>query len=430
MEYIAHFGAMYKSHYTYYYKSGMSILKKTECVAMLLAGGQGSRLGVLTKKIAKPAVPFGGKYRIIDFPLSNCTNSGIDTVGILTQYQPLELADYVGSGKAWDLDRLSGGVHILPPYQSTDGAGWYKGTANAIYQNINFIERYNPEYVLILSGDHIYKMDYAKMLAAHKESGADCTISVMEVPMEEASRFGIMNAYDDGTIYEFEEKPKEPKSNLASMGIYVFKWDVLRRYLTEDEKDTTSANDFGKNIIPNMLGDGCKMMAYRFEGYWKDVGTIDSLWDANLDLLNPKIDLDLSDPNWRIYCSTVGLPPQYISDTAEVENSLVTVGCEVYGKLDFSILFSNVTVEEGAEVLYSLVMPGAVIKKGAKVRYAIIAENSVIEENAVVGESPESVADVKDWGITVVGENLTVGRGAVVSAKQMLTENVKKGGRV
>ncbi len=405
-------------------------MKKTECVAMLLAGGQGSRLGVLTRKIAKPAVPFGGKYRIIDFPLSNCTNSGIDTVGILTQYQPLELADYVGSGKAWDLDRLEGGVHILPPYQSTDGAGWYKGTANAIYQNINFIERYGPEYVLILSGDHIYKMDYAKMLDAHKESGADCTISVMEVPMEEASRFGIMNAREDGVIYEFEEKPKEPKSNLASMGIYVFKWDMLRRYLTEDEKDPASSNDFGKNIIPNMLGDGCKMMAYRFEGYWKDVGTIDSLWDANLDLLNSKIDLDLSDPNWRIYCSTVGLPPQYIADTADVINSLVTVGCEVRGKLDFSILFSNVTVEEGAEVEYSLVMPGAVIKKGAKVRYAIIAENCVIEANAIVGESPENVDDIKAWGITVVGENLTVGSGAVVSAKQMLTEDVKKGGRV
>ena len=408
----------------------MSILKKTECVAMLLAGGQGSRLGVLTKKIAKPAVPFGGKYRIIDFPLSNCTNSGIDTVGILTQYQPLELADYVGSGKAWDLDRISGGVHILPPYQSTDGAGWYKGTANAIYQNLNFIERYDPLYVLILSGDHIYKMDYAEMIDYHKATGADCTISVMEVPYEEASRFGIMNAKEDGTIYEFEEKPKVPKSNLASMGIYVFSWDKLRKYLTEDEQDENSANDFGKNIIPNMLADGQKMMAFRFSGYWKDVGTIDSLWDANLDLLNPKIDLDLSDPTWKIYCSTVGLPPQYISDTAEVENSLVTVGCEVYGKLDFSILFSNVKVEEGATVEYSLIMPGAVIKKGATVRYAIVAENSVIEENAVVGESPESAADIADWGITVVGENLTVGRGATVSAKQMLTEKVPAGGRV
>ncbi len=404
-------------------------MKKTECVAMLLAGGQGSRLGVLTKKIAKPAVPFGGKYRIIDFPLSNCANSGIDTVGILTQYQPLELADYVGSGKAWDLDRLSGGVHILPPYQSTDGAGWYKGTANAIYQNINFIERYDPEYVLVLSGDHIYKMDYAEMLDYHKETGADCTIAVLEVPMEEASRFGIMNAREDGTIYEFEEKPKEPKSNLASMGIYVFSWDKLRKYLSEDEQNPNSSNDFGKNIIPAMLGDGQKMMAYRFSGYWKDVGTIDSLWDANLDLLNPKIDLDLSDPNWKIYCSTAGLPPQYIADTAHVENSLVTVGCNVEGTLDFSVLFSNVTVEEGAKVEYSLVMPGAVIKKGATVRYSIIAENTVVEENASVGELPEVATDIKEWGVTVIGEGLKVGKGAVVGAKRMLTEDVEEGGR-
>ncbi len=405
-------------------------MKKTECVAMLLAGGQGSRLGVLTRKIAKPAVPYGGKYRIIDFPLSNCTNSGIDTVGILTQYQPLELADYVGSGKPWDLDRVSGGVHILPPYQSTDGAGWYKGTANAIYQNIQFIERYDPEYVLILSGDHIYKMDYAEMLNYHKETGADCTISVMEVPMEEASRFGIMNAREDGVIYEFEEKPKVPKSNLASMGIYVFSWDKLRRFLIEDEQNENSANDFGKNIIPNMLAAGEKMMAFRFQGYWKDVGTIDSLWDANLDLLSPKSDLDLSDPGWKIYCSTAGLPPQYIADTAEVENSLVTVGCNVYGKLDFSILFSNVTVEEGAVVEYSLIMPGAVVKKGATVRYSIVAENSVIEENAVVGEPPEKAADINDWGITVIGEGLTVGKNATVSAKNMLTESVPEGGRV
>lgn len=397
---------------------------------MLLAGGQGSRLGVLTRKIAKPAVPYGGKYRIIDFPLSNCTNSGIDTVGILTQYQPLELADYVGSGKAWDLDRLSGGVHILPPYQSTDGAGWYKGTANAIYQNINFIERYDPEHVIILSGDHIYKMDYAKMLDYHKKTDADCTISVMEVPYEEASRFGIMNAREDGVIYEFEEKPKNPKSNLASMGIYVFKWEKLRKYLIEDEQTEGSANDFGKNIIPNMLGDNQKMMAYRFQGYWKDVGTIDSLWDANLDLLNPKSEFDLTDPSWKIYCSTKGLPPQYIADSAKVENSLVTVGCKVYGKLDFSILFSNVTVEEGANVEYSLVMPGAVVKKGANVRYSIIAENTVIGENAVVGEPPENASDINEWGITVVGEGLTVGKGAVVSAKRMLTENVEDGGRV
>ncbi len=404
-------------------------MKKTECIAMLLAGGQGSRLGVLTKNIAKPAVPYGGKYRIIDFPLSNCTNSGIDTVGILTQYQPLELSDYVGSGKAWDLDRESGGVHILPPYQSTDGAGWYKGTANAIYQNIRFIERYDPEYVLILSGDHIYKMDYNKMLEAHKETGADCTIAVMEVPLEEASRFGIMNAYEDGTIYEFEEKPKEPKSNLASMGIYIFSWDKLRYYLTEDEKTEGSANDFGKNIIPAMLGDAQKLMAYRFEGYWKDVGTIESLWDSNLDLLNPKSKFDLTDPSWKIYCSTAGLPPQYVADSAHIENSLVTVGCNVYGKLDFSILFSNVTVEEGAVVEYSLVMPGSVIKKGAHVRYSIIAENCVIEENAVIGEPPETSDDIDNWGITVVGEGLTVGKNAVVGAKNMLTECVEEGGK-
>ena len=404
-------------------------MKKSECIAMLLAGGQGSRLGVLTRKIAKPAVPFGGKYRIIDFPLSNCTNSGIDTVGILTQYQPLELADYVGSGKAWDLDRLAGGVHILPPYQSTDGAGWYKGTANAIYQNIQFIERYDPKYVLILSGDHIYKMDYAKMIEYHKETGADCTISVMEVPMDEASRFGIMNAKPNGVIYEFEEKPKNPKSNLASMGIYVFSWDKLRKYLIEDENTEGSANDFGKNIIPMMLRYKQKMMAYRFEGYWKDVGTIDSLWDANLDLLNPKTDFDLTDPDWKIYCKTEGLPPQYISETAKVENSLVTVGCNVSGNLDFSILFSDVTVEEGASVEYSLIMPGAVIKKGAKVRYSIIAENTIVGENAVVGEPPEMASDINDWGITVVGEGLVIGKNAVVGAKKMLTESVEEGGR-
>ena len=402
-------------------------MKKTECVAMLLAGGQGSRLGVLTKKIAKPAVPYGGKYRIIDFPLSNCANSGITTVGILTQYQPLELADYVASGKHWDLDRLSGGVHVLPPYQQISGADWYKGTANAIYQNLNFIERYDPEYVLILSGDHIYKMDYAKMIEQHKETGADCTISVIEVPMEEASRFGIINCNPDGSIYEFEEKPKAPKSNLASMGIYVFNWDKLRKYLTEDEAKENSSNDFGKDILPTMLAEGNKMMVYRFADYWKDVGTIESLWDANLDLLNPKIDLNLADPNWKIYSGTQGLPPQYIASTAQVENSLVTVGCNVYGKLDFSVLFEDVTVEEGATVEYSLVMPGSRIKKGAVVRYAIVAEDAVIEENAVVGESPEQVKNIDDWGIAVIGDGLTVGKGATVSAGKMITEDVADG---
>ncbi len=405
-------------------------MKKTECVAMLLAGGQGSRLGVLTQKQAKPAVPYGGKYRIIDFPLSNCVNSGIETVGVLTQYQPLELNDYIGSGKPWDLDRLSGGVHILPPYQKIEGADWYKGTANAIYQNIPFIERYNPEYVLILSGDHIYKMDYAEMLKKHKETKVDCTIAVLEVSLEEASRFGIMNTNPDGTIYEFEEKPANPKSNLASMGIYIFNWKVLREYLEKDEDDPSSSNDFGKNIIPAMLGSGEKLVAYPFSDYWKDVGTIDSLWEANLDLLNPKVELDLSDPNWRIYSRTPSAPPQYIADTAEVQNSLITEGCTVAGKVDFSILFDNVTVEEGAEVRDSLIMPGAVIKSGASVQYAIIAENAVIEGGATVGERPEDVSDLGNWGIAVVGADLTIEKDAFVSAKAMITESVKEGEKV
>ena len=401
-------------------------MKNKKCVAMLLAGGQGSRLGVLTSKIAKPAVPYGGKYRIIDFPLSNCTNSGIDTVGILTQYKPLELNDYVGSGKPWDLDRLDGGVHILPPYQGQEGGDWYKGTANAIYQNLEFIERYNPEYVLILSGDHIYKMDYSKMINQHVEDGAACTIAVLEVSMEEATRFGIMNTKEDGTIYEFEEKPAQPKSNLASMGIYVFNWDKLRKYLIEDEANPDSSNDFGKNIIPAMLGAGEKLKVYRFNDYWKDVGTVDSLWDANLDLLNPKIDLNLSDSNWRIYSRTTGMPPQYISADAKVENSLVTEGCEICGNLDYSVLFNNVTVEEGATVDYSLIMPGAVIRKGANVRYAIIAENVEVCENADIGGDP-AVVGTDNWGITVIGANLKVGKDAKISANKMIVNDVKEG---
>ena len=401
-------------------------MAKKKCVAMLLAGGQGSRLGVLTSKIAKPAVPYGGKYRIIDFPLSNCTNSGIDTVGILTQYKPLELNDYIGSGKPWDLDRANGGVHILPPYQGQKGGDWYKGTANAIYQNLEFIARYDPEYVLILSGDHIYKMDYSKMLKQHIKTNAACTISVMEVPFDEASRFGIMNTNPDGSIYEFEEKPKNPKSNLASMGIYVFSWDKLKKYLTEDEERADSSNDFGKDIIPAMVGAGETMMVYRFDDYWKDVGTVDSLWEANLDLLNPKIDLNLSDPNWRIYSRTSSLHPQYIDEKSSVENSLVTDGCHIYGKLDYSILFENVTVEEGASVEYSLVMPGAVIKKGAQVRYAIIAENTVVEENASVGTEPSG----EDWGITLIGADLKIGKGASIGAKEMIVENVKEGEKI
>ncbi len=400
-------------------------MKNKKIVAMLLAGGQGSRLGVLTSKIAKPAVPYGGKYRIIDFPLSNCANSGIDTVGILTQYKPLELNDYVGSGKPWDLDHSDGGVHILPPYQGQDGEGWYKGTANAIYQNLEFIERYNPEYVVILSGDHIYKMDYSKMLEQHIADNAACTIAVLEVSLEEATRFGIMNTHEDGTIYEFEEKPAHPKSNLASMGIYIFNWDKLKYYLTEDEANPDSSNDFGKNIIPSMLNAGETMKVYRFNDYWKDVGTVDSLWDANLDLLNPNIDLNLSDRNWRIYSRANIAAPQYVADTAKVENSLVTNGCEIYGNLDFSVLFENVTVEEGADVEYSLIMPGAIIKKGAKVRYSIIAENVVVEENADIGGDPQ-VVGTENWGITVVGANLSVGKNAKIGANKMVTKSVEE----
>jgi len=396
---------------------------------MLLAGGQGSRLGVLTSKIAKPAVPYGGKYRIIDFPLSNCINSGIDTVGILTQYKPLELSDYIGSGKPWDLDRSNGGVHILPPYQGQKGGDWYKGTANAIYQNLGFIERYNPEYVIILSGDHIYKMDYSRMIEQHINTESDCTIAVMQVPFDEASRFGIMNANPDGTIYEFEEKPENPKSNLASMGIYVFSFDKLKKYLTEDEADENSSNDFGKNIIPNMLGAGEKLTVYRFNDYWKDVGTVDSLWEANLDLLNPKIHLNLSDSNWRIYSRTNARPPQHIGENASIENSLVTAGCKVDGNVDYSILFENVTISEGATVEYSLIMPGAVVKPGATVRYSIIAENTVICEGATVGEEPSYTGD-DSWGITVIGENLTVNKNAVVTPNKMIVEDVKEGEKV
>ena len=399
--------------------------KKIECLAMLLAGGQGSRLGILTKNIAKPAVPYGGKYRIIDFPLSNCINSGIETVGVLTQYQPLELNDYIGNGAAWDLDRSYGGVHVLSPYQQIKGTEWYKGTANAIYQNINFIDRYNPEYVAVLSGDHIYKMDYNEMLKFHKKKGAACTIAMLEVPWEEASRFGLMFVNEDGSISEFEEKPKNPRSNKASMGVYIFNWQKLRKYLIEDEAKEGSGNDFGHDVIPAMHEAGEKMFAYQFDGYWKDVGTIDSLWEANLDLLNPKVDLDLSDDSWKIYSKTAAAPPHFISDKASVENSMISEGCEIDGEVDYSVLFSNVTVEEGATVRYSIIMPGTTVKKGAVVEYAIVAENAVIEGGAHVGESPEEIANLEDWGIAVVGEKVTIGSGAKVKAKAMVDEDMK-----
>ncbi len=401
--------------------------KKNECIAMLLAGGQGSRLGVLTKNIAKPAVPYGGKYRIIDFPLSNCVNSGIYTVGVLTQYQPLELNDYIGNGGPWDLDRANGGVHILSPYQQIEGTEWYKGTANAIYQNIQFIDRYDPEYVAILSGDHIYKMDYAKMLQYHKAKDAACTIAMLEVPWEEASRFGLMFVDDDGRITAFEEKPKNPKSNKASMGVYMFTWEKLRKYLIDDEADPDSSNDFGKNVIPAMHEAGERLFAYGFDGYWKDVGTIDSLWEANLDLLNPKANIDLSDNSWKIYGRGAVTAPQYVSDKAVIENSLAAEGCEIEGKVDYSVLFSNVTVEEGAFVDYSIVMPGAVIKKGAVVQYAMVAENAVIEEGAVVGENPEKCENLENWGVSVVGAGVTVGKNATVKAQSMISEDVKEG---
>ena len=400
--------------------------KKTECVAMLLAGGQGSRLGVLTQSIAKPAVPYGGKYRIIDFPLSNCVNSAIYTVGVLTQYQPLELNDYIGNGQPWDLDRMNGGVHILSPYQQINGSEWYKGTANAIYQNINFIERYNPEYVVILSGDHIYKMDYSKMLAFHKEKEADCTIAMLEVSWEEASRFGLMILNDDGSIAEFEEKPEKPSSNKASMGVYTFTWSKLKEYLLADEADLRSSNDFGKDLIPAMHKKGEKLFAFPFEGYWKDVGTIDSLWESNLDLLNPKVDLDLSDNSWRIFSNSPAAPPHYISTHADIQNSMVTGGCQIDGEVDYSVLFANVTVEKGASVKYSIIMPGATIKAGAVVQYAIVAEDSIICENAVVGERPEDTENIDAWGIAVVGNGVTVGKNAKVPPKAMLDANVEE----
>ena len=398
--------------------------KKAECIAMLLAGGQGSRLGILTKNIAKPAVPYGGKYRIIDFPLSNCVNSGIYTVGVLTQYQPLELNDYIGNGAAWDLDRANGGVHILSPYQQIKGSEWYKGTANAIYQNINFIDRYDPEYVCILSGDHIYKMDYAKMLAYHKEKNADCTIAMLEVPWEEASRFGLMLVNDEGEITAFEEKPEVPSSNKASMGVYIFTWKKLREYLLADEADPNSSNDFGKNLIPAMHNAGERLFAYQFDGYWKDVGTIDSLWEANLDLLRPSVDLDLSDNSWRIYSKSPVSPPHFVSDKASVENSMISEGCTIDGEIDYSVLFADVTVEEGAIVDSSIIMPGTVVKKGAVVQYAIVAENAVIESGAVVGEKPENVPNRDDWGVAVVGAGVTVGAGAKVAPKAMAGEDV------
>ena len=386
-------------------------MRRKTCIAMLLAGGQGSRLGILTKNMAKPAVPFGGKYRIIDFPLSNCSNSGIDVVGVLTQYQPLELNAYLGSGQPWDLDRTNVGVFVLPPYVKGKEGQWYRGTANAIYQNIGFIKQYDPEYVIVLSGDHIYKMDYNAMLQHHIKTGADATIAVFEVPWEEASRFGIMNTDETGKIVEFEEKPAKPKNNLASMGVYVFSWPVLLNYLVRDEADKTSSNDFGKNIIPKMLAEGREMQAYRFKGYWKDVGTVESLWEANMDLLADPPKFNLYEDRFRIYARNPVMPPHYIGEGAHVHNSMVTEGCEVYGSVEHSLLFYGAIVEKGAQVEDAVIMPGARVMAGAVVRRAIVGENAEINVGCVIGEETGKIA--------VVGSNVRLPDNFVVKAGEM-----------
>ena len=391
---------------------------------MLLAGGQGSRLGVLTAKVAKPAVAFGGKYRIIDFPLSNCINSGIDTVGVLTQYQPLRLNAHIGIGIPWDLDRNYGGVTILPPYEKSTSSEWYTGTANAIYQNISFIERYDPKYVIILSGDQICKQDYNDFLEFHKKKGAEFSVAVMEVPWEEASRFGLMVTDENDKITEFQEKPANPKSNLASMGIYIFNWDVLRKYLIEDEADPESENDFGNNIIPNLLRDGRDMYAYRFSGYWKDVGTISSLWEANMEVLDPQHSgIDLFEDDWKIYSRNSGMTGHKIGMHAQIENSMITDGCRIDGEVEHSVLFAGVKVAQGAVVRDAVVMGGTVIKSGAVVEHCIIGENAVIGENAKIGVVKEG----EEKGVATIGPGVYVGDGATVGSNAMVRENVKDG---
>ena len=400
------------------------MLRKKECVAMLLAGGQGSRLYALTSNIAKPAVSFGAKYRIIDFPLSNCINSGIDTVGVLTQYQPLVLNEYVGNGQPWDLDRTFGGVHILSPYEAKTDTSWYKGTANAIYQNIRFMKMYDPESVLILSGDHIYKMDYDKMLQAHKAANADCTIACMEVPFEEASRFGILNTNPDGTIYEFEEKPAKPKSNLASMGIYIFTASKLFKYLEEDDKDPKSEKDFGKNILPNMLNKGERMYSYRFEGYWKDVGTISSLWEANMDLLGVVPNFELSDREHEIHSRSPLAPPAFVE--GEIVNSIVATGCEAEGRIVNSVIGTDCVIEKGAEVCDSVLMGNITVRAGAKINYAIIDEDVTIGEKAIVGAPIAEAKKVtgKTNGITVLGRGINVKKNGKISAGEIVDKDV------
>lgn len=392
-----------------------------ECVAMLLAGGQGTRLGVLTQNVAKPAVPFGAKYRIIDFTLSNCINSGIDTVGVLTQYQPFELNQYIGNGQPWDLDRINGGAFVLPPYMKAKAGEWYKGTANAIYQNIQFIDRFNPEYVLILSGDHIYKMNYEKMLEQHKEKGADCTIAVINVPIEEASRFGIMNTDENGKIYEFQEKPKQPKSTKASMGIYIYNWPILKKYLQMDEEDKSSSNDFGKNIIPKMLENGEKLYSYDFSGYWKDVGTISSLWEANMDVLDPNSGLNLSDNSWKIYARNMAETPHYVGKNAVIKNSAISEGGYIDGDVENSVIFRGAKIAKGAKVKNSVIFNNAIIDEGAEVNYAIVGSNAYVAKDAKVG-SNEGHCVNGEWKIAVIGSNVKLPQGKVVKEDEMIGE--------
>ena len=406
-------------------------MKSKECVAMILAGGQGSRLGILTKNVAKPAVPFGGKYKIIDFPLSNCAHSGITAVGVLTQYQPLELNTYIGNGRPWDLDRNDGGVYVLPPYVSADKGEWYKGTANAIYQNIGFISGFDPEYVVILSGDHIYKMDYSLMIKAHKAAEAAATIAVIEVPWDEASRFGIMNTDADMNIVEFEEKPKKPKSNLASMGVYVFTWDILKKYLIADENDPKSDNDFGKNIIPQMLAGGNKMLAYKFDGYWKDVGTIQSLWEANMNLLSDNPGYVLDDPDWKIFSRNPANPPHYIAPESRIKNCYITEGCEVYGDVENSVIFQGVTIEEGAVVRDSVIFPCAHIGKNAVLKKAMIGTGAYISEGVEIGSNTEDANEdfrntkICSDDITLVGPEIFIDTDIKVAGCSMVTRNIK-----
>ncbi len=396
------------------------MFKKKECVAMLLAGGQGSRLYALTENTAKPAVSFGSKYRIIDFPLSNCINSGIDTVGVLTQYQPLYLNEYIGNGQPWDLDRTYGGVTVLPPYQGKKGADWYKGTANAIYQNMKYIDRYDPDYVIILSGDHIYKMDYSAMLRFHKKTGSVCTISVLEVPLSEASRFGILSADDENRIFKFEEKPKNPTSTMASMGIYIFNKSVLFDYLKKDAAKEKTDNDFGKNIIPDMLESGEKMYAYKFDGYWKDVGTISSLWEANMDLLGSKPVFDINDESWRIYSRNTAKPPQYIGEDAVTDNSLISEGCEIYGTVINSVISPGVLIEKGAVVKDSVIMGDSTVKAGSSILYSIIDENAVIGKDCSIGSDSEKAKKITVIGAgTVLPDGYTVETGKIISADEV-----------